>query len=304
MSHPPVRRAGHVRRAPAETFTLFTAHLASWWPLLDHSLFGDESAGVDLIDGRVVERAVDGRTAVWAEIVMWDPPNAFALAWHPGQPADLATSVHIRFSADGDGTRIDIEHSGWERFGTDADAVRRMYSGPNAWGAMIDLFASLTELDPATAPTIDLRGAYDAFFAAALAGGFGPAPAGEWSAEQVVAHIAVNDDLLAVVLRQVLADRAATFDNARSNDVQRLDTWIAGRDLPTLVAEARTHAAQVCDLLDRTNEDQRATLVHCRLVDGGQVALDEPRPIGALLLMVQPQMHLPGHVAQLEALRT
>lgn len=50
-----------------------------------------------------------------------------------------------------------------------------------------------------------LRQAYEVLLAEAETGGFGPPPPGEWTAEQVVAHVAANDELLIEATEAVIA---------------------------------------------------------------------------------------------------
>ncbi len=61
-------------------------------------------------------------------------------------------------------------------------------------------------------------------------------------------------------------------------------------------------AEMLCALIDRLDAEQLATQVRCHLVDGGQVVLDGPMP-WSTLLEIQAQRHVPGHTAQLRALR-
>jgi hypothetical protein len=69
------------------------------------------------------------------------------------------------------------------------------------------------------------------------------------------------------------------------------------------VAAGRLRAETVCLLLQRLDDDQRATPVHCRLIDGGNVVVDESMPWALVALQIHPGRHLPGHTAQLAALR-
>src|SRR6478609_9471673 len=95
---------------------------------------------------RLVERAVDGRTSVWGEVLAWEPPHRLVLTWHPGGDPDDASEVEVRFTAsEGGGTRVELEHRGWERFGESAMLRRHAYVGPGAWGLLLDHVA-LTDL--------------------------------------------------------------------------------------------------------------------------------------------------------------
>jgi uncharacterized protein YndB with AHSA1/START domain/uncharacterized protein YciI len=114
MTEPaPVRREVVVAAPPATAFALFTAHVGSWWPLADHSVFG--AGGTVAFEGdQLVERSA-GRSTVWAEVTGIDPPNSLELSWHPGHDASLATELTVRF-VDLDGsTAVTLEHRGWHR---------------------------------------------------------------------------------------------------------------------------------------------------------------------------------------------
>lgn len=103
--------------APDRAFRLFTADIDRWWPLATHSVEGEDAAGVS-IDGRVggliAEASTTGRRHVWGTIRLWDPPRRFVTTWHPGRPADARTELEVRFEPWEDGTRLVLEHRGWE----------------------------------------------------------------------------------------------------------------------------------------------------------------------------------------------
>ena len=110
------------------------------------ALFGADAGGLAFEDGLLVERAVDGRTCVWGEVVDWDPPHRLVITWHPGGDADEASEVEVRFAAsEGGGTRVELEHRGWERFGENAMLRRHGYVGPGAWGHVLDHFADVAD---------------------------------------------------------------------------------------------------------------------------------------------------------------
>ena len=183
---PPVLRAAHVARPLDETFAVFTRQIGAWWPLPTHGIFGADAGGLAFEDGLLVERAVDGRTCVWGEVVDWDPPHRLVITWHPGRDADEASEVEVRFAAsEGGGTRVELEHRGWERFGENAMLRRHGYVGPGAWGHVLDHFADVADARPDAVDLTAVAAAYDAFFAEAERGGFGDPPPGEWDAARV-----------------------------------------------------------------------------------------------------------------------
>lgn len=126
----PVRKTLTVPLPPQEAFHLFTAGIATWWPLATHSV-GESKAETVIMEGRAsgrfYERSSDGKTATWGEIRIWDPPRRLVYSWHPGRTADTAQEVELVFAPAGTGTRIELEHRGWERLGEKAAATRDNY---------------------------------------------------------------------------------------------------------------------------------------------------------------------------------
>ncbi len=299
----PVLRSAHVRRPPEETFELFTAHLTAWWPLPTHGVFGGATASVELADGLLVETAMDGREAVWAEVLAWDPPHRLVLAWHPGRGPEDASEVEVRFAELDGGTWVQVEHRGWERFGEDAAARRDSYVGPNAWGYVLDHFADVADAPPAT-ERAELREAYAALLAEAESGGFGPPPPGEWTAEQVLAHVALNDAAMAAVGRALIHEEEVRFDNRTCQDRAVLDAVVERcGSLAGLVDLVRRRADDALLVLGRLGADQLGTPVHCQLLHDGEVVVDEPMPWGQVADVVQAARHLPAHTGQLRDLR-
>jgi uncharacterized protein YndB with AHSA1/START domain len=312
VSVAPVVRAVHVRRPPAEVFWLFTDRIGSWWPLPTHGMYGDEAGGLAFEDGRLVERSTRGDDNVWGEVLAWEPPSRVVFSWHVGRAAGPASEVEVRFTPDVDGTRVELVHRGWEAFGDDALVRRQGYVGPSAWGYVLDHFADLADRPDGRVDGADPRDlaalseAYDAFFQVASAGGFGPPPDGEWRAELVVAHVAVNDDALAAVCRGLIAQSPGVhLDNATTQDVTVLQAFVDahGGGLEALVAAGRTHAAAYLDLLGRLDTDQLAAEVPTRVVDHGEPVLDRPMPWGPFGIGTQTGFHLRIHREQLESLR-
>ena len=101
---------------PAAAFELFTARMGDWWPLHSHSVGGAGSQGVVLRPTAAVETLPDGSTATWGEVQAWQPPVRLSMPWHPGAtPGPDQTEVTVTFEPVPEGTRVRLEHSGWER---------------------------------------------------------------------------------------------------------------------------------------------------------------------------------------------
>jgi len=139
---PPVLAAVHVRRSPEDAFRAFTERIGEWWPLPTHGCFADRAAGVEFAGGLLVERSVDGGTAVWGEVLEWDPPRRFSCTWHPGRTDGRRTVVTVDFRPDEDGTRVELAHHGWEVFADDAAVRRDSYSSPDGWPAVLSCFVA------------------------------------------------------------------------------------------------------------------------------------------------------------------
>ena len=305
-TRPPVLRAALVRCDADEAFAAFTDRMGAWWPLPTHGVFGARAGGVAFDGGRLVERSVDGEEAVWGEVLAWEPPHRLVVTWHPGRGADEASEVEVRFLPGDGGTRVELEHRGWERFGEDAVRRRRGYVGPGTWGAVLEHFADVAEPALDGPDLTSLRAAYAAFFAEAERDGFGPAPApGEWGADEVLAHVALND-LAMTAVAHALVDRREVleFRNTVCQDPVVLAAEVARTpDLAARVARGRALAEVAMAAVARLDPEQRATLVHCALRHDGEVVLDERMPWGVVAIDVQAARHLPAHTGQLADLR-
>ena len=125
-----LRKEVRVGIAPAEAFSLFTERIATWWPLQSHSV-GHENAETLVFEpgvgGRIYERARTGEEHVWGAVIEWAPPHGFVLTWHPGRPDTTAQRVETRFLPDAGGTRVVLEHSGWQTLGADAEETFASY---------------------------------------------------------------------------------------------------------------------------------------------------------------------------------
>src|SRR5262245_45815862 len=124
----PIRKTIAVARPVEDAFETFTAEMGTWWPLLSHSVGGEDAETVEVegrAGGQVVEHIRGGRTAVWADVLVWEPPHRVVLSWYPGRGPAEATEVEVSFQADGDRTRVVLEHRGWERITAERAAAAR-----------------------------------------------------------------------------------------------------------------------------------------------------------------------------------
>ena len=222
-SLPPVVRAAWVHRPPSEAFAAFTDEIGAWWPLPTHGLFQDRAATVGFVGDKLVEFATNGEQAVWGEVLAWEPPDRFVIGWHPGRETADGSEVEVTFVAEHGGTKVVLEHRGWARFGEEGAARRRSYVGPNAWGYVLDHFADGAEPQVGAPDLSPLRARYDEFFAEFERGGFGPPQDGEWNAEQVVAHVTLNDLAMIQVGQALVHCAEPVFENEICHIPDNLD---------------------------------------------------------------------------------
>ena len=144
-----IRRSVRVSRPVDEAFALFTDGIATWWPLGTHSIGSGRdgvSAETAVLEGReggrLYERMSDGAEASWGTILAWEPPHRVVISWHVNPARVAPTEVEVRFVPDGDGTRVELEHRGWERLGAEADEARSGYASDSGWDAVLAEFAS------------------------------------------------------------------------------------------------------------------------------------------------------------------
>lgn len=125
--------------APADhAFRVWTQDIGRWWPA-DHTATSEDGLVVSIdpcVGGRIYERTPDGRELDWGEILVWEPPRRFVYSWFLRRTPAEATEVEIRFIATGsDATRIEIEHRGWERLGSEGPSWRDRNRG--GWDSLL-----------------------------------------------------------------------------------------------------------------------------------------------------------------------
>lgn len=303
-SSTPIVRASRVERTPDDAFRIFTAEMGAWWPLPTHGMFGAEAGGLAFVDGQLVEISTDGTESVWGEVLVWDPPQRLVFTWHPGESDSTASEVEVEFIADGSGTRVVLEHRGWEAFGEAAAARRRSYIGPGAWGHVLDHFADGAEPATGAADITELVAASARFFDEAFAGGFGQPPEGEWTAEQIIAHVTLNSSAMLAVCQGIVHGTDVSFENVVCQDQAVLDSWVKRhRDVGGLVIAGRRVSAQLNAGLGRLSPDQLRFEVPCHLRNNGETVLADSRRWGVIAIDIQAGMHLPAHTSQLAELR-
>lgn len=89
--------------------------------------------------GRIVEVHHDGTEDTWADVLAWDPPERFVVAWHPSLTPEAASIIEVRFSSVEQGTALWLERRGWEEFGQqEGEGTRALYD--SGWDLVLAAF--------------------------------------------------------------------------------------------------------------------------------------------------------------------
>ena len=119
-----IRKSIRVEQPRTITFRIFCDEISQWWP--KGPSFNGKPLAEMVIEGRVggrfYERYVDGTEYEIGRVTTYQPPKVVAFAWR-APSWEFATQVEVRFIAEGEGTRVEVEHSGWEQ----AETLRRTY---------------------------------------------------------------------------------------------------------------------------------------------------------------------------------
>jgi uncharacterized protein YndB with AHSA1/START domain len=149
----PIIRTIIVRSPVEDAFRVFTEQMGTWWPLETHSIAVDQELGqraeTVTVDGReggrIQEILQDGSTLDWGAVVAWEPPHRVVYSWKPNDRPTPPTEVEVRFTAEGEVTRVDLEHRGWEGLGEIAEEIRPLYSSEGGWTMVLGLYANLAD---------------------------------------------------------------------------------------------------------------------------------------------------------------
>ncbi|MFJ3306295.1 hypothetical protein ACIPSA_24890 [Streptomyces sp. NPDC086549] len=156
--------------------------------------------------------------------------------------------------------------------------------------------------------TTPLRHAYRALLDAAAtvadSGGTSPVPpAGEWNADQILAHVAVINAATITAVSSVASGTNTTYDNRMAQDAWTLERVIAlAGGNAGLRDRIRVQGDALCALGGpMLSEGELDTLVPTLLLSNGTVLVDQPMPLRDLVTGLA-EAELPGHTKQLLAL--
>lgn len=151
---PSVRRTVRVSAKVDHAFRVFTSEFDSWWPKSHHIGSSPMTRGV--IEGRVGGRCYseqeDGQECAWGQILEWEPPHRFVMAWQI-TPAwkfepnlEKSSEVEVTFTPADDGTTlVELEHRYFSRHGEHFRAMREGVAAEGGWGTLLGLFKGKAE---------------------------------------------------------------------------------------------------------------------------------------------------------------
>ncbi len=120
-----VRVTAVVAADPALAFSLFTEEVDAWWRREPRYRLeaGEELAFEPRVGGRLLARGPSGATRELARVRHWEPAVRLVLTWlGPPVAPGPATEVEVRFEAAAGGTRVTLEHRGWDAVAPDHSA--------------------------------------------------------------------------------------------------------------------------------------------------------------------------------------
>jgi uncharacterized protein YciI len=142
---------------------------------------------------------------------------------------------------------------------------------------------------------------YGPFMASLLSGGFAEPESGDWPAEFVAAHVAINNDLIADAAEALVRGEDVLYDNAPSVDEDELSRYVERvGDVVALAEEIKRSAGRLDNAYESLGELAGAT-IHVRIRDGKDIAYEGSMLIGTFM-EGNATRHLGSHHDQLKAL--
>ncbi len=152
--------------------------------------------------------------------------------------------------------------------------------------------------------TTPLRDAYRVLLdaAATVAGSDDPSPvppAGEWNADQILAHVAIVSASTVAAAAAVASGAHTTYDNRIAHDTWTIEhvSSLAGGNTG-LRERIRPLGEALCVLVPLLSEAELDTPVPALLISHDTLLLNQPVPLRAILTGLAEQ-ELPGHTQQL-----
>ncbi|MBY0566994.1 MAG: SRPBCC domain-containing protein [Hyphomonadaceae bacterium] len=108
-----------VEATPEEAFDVFTQEIGAWWK--PNGLFQLTPRGDGVLSfepgetGRLITTLPNGHVFEIGRITAWAPGKRLAFTWRQATfSAEQQTTVEVRFEPVDGGTRVTVEHRGWD----------------------------------------------------------------------------------------------------------------------------------------------------------------------------------------------
>ena len=134
-------------------FGFFTESFGSWWPADYH--IGQAEMADAVIEpregGRWYERGVDGEECDWGRVLAYEPPDRLLLSWQldeefePDPDPSTASEVEVTFTREGEGTRVVLEHRGFERRADGGAQAAESVAGEGGWSGLLAAYAEAAQ---------------------------------------------------------------------------------------------------------------------------------------------------------------
>ena len=129
-------------------------------------------------------------------------------------------------------------------------------------------------------------------------------PAGEWNADQILAHVALVNAVTITAVSRVTSGANATYDNRMALDPWTIDRVISlaggNAGLQVRIAAQGEALSALGAILSETELD---TPLPTLLLSNGEVLVDQPVPLRDLITGLA-EVEIPGHTKQILALLT
>jgi hypothetical protein len=137
----PITKTVLVRCDPETAFRVFTAEIGTWWPTETHAV--NEGRVRELVfeqrqGGELYEISDSGERCHWARVTAWEPAARLVLDWHVDPDAPAPTEIEVRFTPEGDATRVELRHRHWERLGELGQERRDRYE--TGWDPVLAIY--------------------------------------------------------------------------------------------------------------------------------------------------------------------
>jgi uncharacterized protein YndB with AHSA1/START domain len=146
-----VRREITVAVPVEKAFEVFTGQFDRIKPR-HHNLLGVPIAETVLeprVGGHIYDRGEDGSECRWSRVLAFEPPHRLvfswdiSLEWKVETDPERCSEVEVQFLAEGDGTRVVLEHRHLDRHGEGWSTMGQAVSGEGGWPLYLQTFATV-----------------------------------------------------------------------------------------------------------------------------------------------------------------